>query len=427
MKNRGFTLIEILMGLFLSLIVVAGVTAALTGINSGVRNASRSSDLTNNIRGVFQILQRDVYLASRGVGDVNLLQVHFNNPNAIDETLFYGISSIDEDTGDSELVLQYFDYDYTAAGVDGNPTFVVDWLGSNGNEDWPPNIPPLHLMSAIANDPALADVQQGDLFLLYSSDPVYRAEINALALSLNGGAFYNELLMSEGGVGNGAFLLQVVAIEPTAPDDGFDCGGDEGGYQSAIRVAFGGTTFVNDFAANPVRTKYTEPAIKCPRMALIDQDSGAAKLGWVKPPNGTWLARKLGDATAYHRVVYSVDNGTLIRNENGVDMILASNVTDFTIDVGLDIRPGAADPWDGSVSVLDTDYWIRDMDVLAGVRDESRAYLGRHALSMRTSITFESLFVDQEDTTAQGSGNRKVRTLTNQIRIKNQHLPLRNL
>ncbi|MCB1042035.1 MAG: prepilin-type N-terminal cleavage/methylation domain-containing protein [Acidobacteria bacterium] len=420
MRSKAFTLIEILIGMALSLIVIAGVAAAFNVINSGARNAARSSDLTNNIRGVFQILQNDLYKASQGVGDLNPLQIHFNNPTLTSEELFFGISSLDDDSGNSEFVIQYFDYDMLAGGDDTNPTFVVDWPGSTGPELWPPAIPNLILMSSLPNDPGLANLQPGDILLIYCVNAVYNVSVDQYINSLGATAFTDESHFTDGGIGNGAMLVQVADREETNPDPQFVC------YESAVRVALGGPVFVNDFGGN-VRTPYTEPDpfYSCP-LNFLQSDDGSKK-GRIRPAGDTWLARKLGRQAAYHRVTYRLDANTLIREENGVDMILASNVTAFDLEVGLDVVPGSGDRWDGSVSVADPASWFSDMDDIDPDRDSARAYMGRHTVSVRASVSFESLMTDTSDTGAGGTGGTKIRSMANQFRIKNQHLPIGNL
>ncbi len=422
-KQKAFSLLEVLLGLALSLIVIAGVAALFSGINSGVRNSARSSDLTNNVRGVFQILQHDVYMASRGIGDLNLYQFHFNNPNVSNENLFYGLANLHDDDGDSELEVQYFDYDFSSGA--GNPTFAVDWPGSTGGELWPSDIPEVNLMSTIDGDPAIGSIAVGDVFVFYRSNALFELGIEQLVENLQAGPYFDERTPEDGGLGNGGFIVQVSSVEATAPESPYNCDGAPGGYLSAARVQFGGPSFSSDLSANPVLTNYTEPINdqKCP-VSFFRDDLAAS--GWVRPASGLWLARKVGSGANYHRITYSVQNETLIRTENGQPVILASNVKEFIIEAGMDIRPLQGDDWDGAVSVLEPDFWITNMDTLAGDREQSRAYLGRHALAVRTSITFESLFDDLTDSAAGGTGRTKTRTLSNQFRIKNQHLPLRN-
>lgn len=419
-SKRGFSLIELMIGMTISIIVVGALAAAFSKINEGVRNAARSTDLSNNIRGVFQIFQQDLYQANVGLGDLNMLQVHVDNLMAPTEPYFYGISAVKYESGFSNITLQWFDYDLADATAVEFPTFVL--MSSAGNESpWPPQLPAtLQLLSRLDPDPALGQVMPGDFFLLYKSDPVYDLDPLTISQNVDGGdASLDELLLE-----NGAMLVQVGEVAAgSAPGvwGGVEC------FPSALDVSFVGPVFGDDFSTHPVETNYTDP-VQCFLAYHTSNDGKPGATGWLRPPPGTWLARKLGKADSYHRVNYRVVNNTLIRDvqaPSNQTMVMASNVERFDVEVGLDVI-AVNEPWDGAVSVLDNDHWILDESEI-GVGVFGAHMVGRHSQAVKVTLTMMSQFQDTSDLTAGGSTeSRKTRTMVQTFKLRNAHLPLRN-
>ena len=442
---KGFSLIEFMVSILITIMLVGGFTFALNSITAGTRNAARSEDLTNLSRGVFKVMQADIYNASKSLSDLNMFQIHVNANNG--DEYFYGLSDVGESgiDGSSFIELQWFDYHREWLDINGNsynmPThlstttwMVVDETVDPGNDpnigiEWDHVIPNLTLMSSVDSDPGLANVESGDYFILYRADTLFDTDAYDLQ-NLQDNVIAATGLWNEQALQNGAMLLQVASARSTSIPVGYDCSPGFG-FLSATELSFGGTTFVNNLAVAPA-TDYTEPTgdQRCIGTYLM---TTIGKSKHIRPPDGAWMARKVGesrdDHESFKRIRYYLDTATetLIRSDDGTDMILASNVEFFDILVGMDIID-TAEAWDGSVSIEDGSHWIRSLSELGVSEDQARAMVGRHALAIKMVITFKSVREDQTDTDASGDGDSfKRRTFEQIFRLKNGHLPMGSL
>jgi len=435
---KGFSLIELMVAILITIIMVGGFVMALNSINTGTRNAARTSDLTNLSRGVFNLMQTDFYNASKGISDMNMYQIHINSDLAdSDENLFYGITNLTSaDDGESDVELQWFNYHRKLIDTDEKvismPTFqststwvVVDESAAATNQPWDAAVPPLTFISAQESDQALNDLKAGDFFILYRADMMSNSELNNLE-NLHDKVDATTALWEEDKLLNGAMLLQAVSVDTdtTVPEKyGIGaCLEDTHSYHSARKVHFGGTLFSNSLGTNIPQTNYSEAdeGNRCIGKWLTSEES--KNLKQPRPPEKTWLARKVGEHSElngtndHNRVRYyrDVDSDTLIRVHNGEEMIVASNVDFFEIQIGLDVT-NTTDAWDGAVSIEETDNWITNLtDVRTNV-PSARALIHRHALAVKIIITFKSLREDIQDKDLIDSGDAHKRRTFEQI------------
>lgn len=429
-ERRGFSLVEVMVSLGILVILVGGLAAGFSRINEGLRNAARSTDLSNNSRGIFNIMQQDIYNAGLGFRDLNMLQVHVNNLVDTGESPFYSIANLQKDSGSpSEFTLQWFDYDLVFAQDFSNPTFVAFWEDGVDGSPWPVTAPDLVLMSMMDSGTAQDFIKPGDIFLVYCNDIVYDENLLATLTS----KIDTDGKLSEDPTGAsdqfGAMLLQANTVEVVPPP--FSC--TEGAFNSAVRISWGGPLFGNDFSADPVINPYTfNESFKCLEQWLAEDGKPSSTLR-IKPPNGHWLARKLGDAECYHRVRYHVESGAggeqaLVRDDLQPDgswnsMILTTGVVDFTVEVGTDVV-GLNENLDGAVSTLDANYWFTDEDD-SDLMGAGFHIIGRNTQAIKVQVTLHSLMDDlQVDQSL--TDQRKTRTLTQLYRMRNAHLPLVN-
>ena len=266
--KNGFSLIEFMVALLITIIVVGGFTMALNKITIGTRNATRSTDLTNLSRGVFKLMQSDFYKTWKGLSDLNIYQVHVAMDN--EDKFFYGISDIGYSAvGASHIELQWFDSHREWKDVDSGviynlPTYLSTntWLLKDPEQDpptvepgevWASTIPPLILMSTLDDDPDLKNIDVGDYFLLYRADAFYNSETYALK-NLVDHIDPGTGLFDETGLKNGAMLLQVSAVADSGVPGDYDCGAGVG-FSSARKLTFGGTTFLNNLGTNPLTVR----------------------------------------------------------------------------------------------------------------------------------------------------------------------------
>lgn len=412
MKQRqtAFTLIELLVSLAISVIILGGVIATFSRMNEGIRNASRSSDITNSVRGTFTLFQKELFAAARGFGDLNTYQIHYSNPDAAEEDFFYSLAGLDDGGDGSEIVLQWFDYDYSAR--DANPTFVAQTeSGTNMPGGFGVAFSPMIFASTVDADPALLAVNEGDVFIVYCGDALYDTTWYDLRDNTDSGSF----LVDETTIPVGAGIVSIAQMSNL---------GAAGDFKTRILVDFdAGGTFGNSFSV-PMTTPYNHP-IQGPSAYLNSVTTKPADSGKVRFPPGTWFARKVGTQQNFHRVKYSVDGTTLLREENGQEMILSTEVEDFKISIGVDELDLTQD-WDGAVSALEPAYWVTNYDSFPN-GDAGREAVGKHAMAAIVELKKSSLFKDTSNSDTDNTGSeKKTRYFKQQYRLKNMHLPLGN-
>ena len=408
-RRRGFSLVELLITITISMILIGGVIFTFNNINIGVKNAERSNDLTAVMRNAASILQADLSEAGRGLGDLSTLQIHFQSSLAdANEPYFYGIVGQSELNGFSQVVFQWFDYDPA-----NEPTFVVMNPASAVGGNWVSPISTMDLHLANAADPALSSVSLGDIFVVYDPTIMFNRGLHE--------TLYTNIMpdysFDESVLGNGAMLLQVDAVQPFLAD-------------GRVTVTFGSSgTFENSLTppANQYRNTESDFTVLVTRALADGKDEFQ-----FKPPTGVWLARKLGSQGSYRRIRYFVngDNALIRRDEStGVnqDLVLATNITEFEFFVGTDIanplNPVEQDPaaWDNSVRSDETDKWFGSANNV-----NEAILIGRHAVSARIKLSVKALIQDVMDTEAaenRADGQYKQRTLEKRFKIRNQHRP----
>ncbi len=439
LKNRnysGFSLVELMTTIAVVGVVMVGVIATFSRINSSTKNASRGLDITNSTQGIQELLKHDFGKAGKGISDLAALNFHYKfSPSFVQETtpspFLYGVADLDYDSmsGSSEVTLQWFDYSLSAANEGRNPTFLMAF---DTGESWDATglyTGPVHILSN--NSTYLNEIESGDIFVFYR----YQIFTEASEFA-EGAAIWNSNVVDEAGNPvNSAVVLQIGTV--TSPIDvaqpaehGIDLD-----FQVTATLA-PSTFFDNDLSANPVVTPYVKMSRTFPS-ALIDENDGALRF-----PASAYLARKLGNSSGFHRVHYRVEDSSqgekiLVRNENGRREIVATGVTKFEVYIGIDtangMQPDAIQNTDidGYVSSMSRPSWTRglsDPDNGWGVSEEEfKIILGRHAMAAEVHFTQQSTFRDSADQDTGGEGNRKIRSFVQQFRIWNNGLPMPNL
>jgi type II secretory pathway pseudopilin PulG len=431
-RKKAFSLIEFMVALVITIILVGGFTMALNNITLGTRNATRTTDLTNLSRGVFKLMKSDIYSASKAMSDLNVYQFHENNTETGRNDVFAGISNLvrydsGANSGTSEIELQWFDARRVYTDSDGNdillPTHLstMTWMVADFTSD------SAVILSTLDDDIEMKNIAAGDYFLFYPSNPVFSFQDYDLQ-TLHDNVQADTGLYDEGTLNNGGWLMQVESGSAGAVPAPFDSCGEAEGYAMAFQFSFGGSTFAKDLGSNAPQVEFTTPSKPC--VGRYFNEDGVPN-NFFRAPKNCWLARKIGEKRdgfdSYRRVRYYLDKATrtLIRTSRAADgsdtdMILASNVEAFDIQIGLDVVDTTED-WDGAVRMEEPDYWISDYADLTGSANYSRAMVGRHALAVKITITFRSEKQDLQDTTGD---QFKRRTFEQIINIKNSHLPM---
>ena len=411
--RRAFTLTEMLVGILISFLLVGGLIATFNAVNLGVKNASRSNDLTQITRNVFNLLNADLTSAGRGISDLGAYQIHFGHSlKTNDEPFFFGIVGQPELNGSSQVIFQWFEYDML-----GSPTYVVTNVNGGGLSDGDPwGSPPssVELVTNFIDDPAMSELGEGDIFLLYNPELMYnKPDIHEkIYTEINGDYTWNEVALN-----NGAMILQATSVEVDGPN-------------GIAKVSFGeGKSFLTGF--NPPENAYSQMTgtmEQAMTAALADAKSGSSANGTpnqVKPPVNAWLARKLSSGEGFRRVRYFLNpDNALIRRDESLgqpeDMVVATNVEEFDFFVGTDVvNPLAqSDPneWDNAVAITDDASWLGAANTTQEV-----VRIGRHAVAAQMRITVKSLIRNVQ---AETEDTYKTRTFEKNWRLRNNHTPL---
>lgn len=407
-RHRAFSLIELMVVIAISVLLIGGVIATFNGINIGIKNTNRSNDLTAVMRNASSIFQADLSEVGRGMADMNTLQVHFQSTLADpNETYFYGVVGLPTKNGFSQVAFQWFDYDPVS-----QPTLIVMNPGSAPGGTWTSPVTSVELATANTADPALTEFVKGDVVLLYDPRILFDRNLHQ-SLYTNVKSDYS---FDEDVLNNGAMLLEVSSTAPTGP--------------GRLSVTFSSDgVFRNSLV--PPTNKYTNTETDFSALITAGLTKGKDEFQF-KPPQGVWLARKLGNSSNYRRVRYYVnEKNALIRSDESTgvsqDMVVATNITEFEIEIGTDILnpldPLAQDPasWDNAVSSSDTGQWFASSSTPA-----QNILLGRHGVSVRLKLSVKALIRDVQDGNASAGrddAEYKQRTLEKQFRIRNQHRP----
>lgn len=425
-RSPGFTLVEVMIAVGISVVVLGGLVKTFSDITKSTANANRSSDMTTVSRGVAQLLELDFSQTGKGINDLSALNVHYKfepPPNGfVDEPIpqlsLYGVADATHDGTFSSVTLQWFDYDLAGSSNGENPSFVVDFSEMQGADTTPLDNFDGNAKLISNKLEHLQSIAVGDIFLFYK----YRV-FNEVA------KFEDEAIWNAGVVdilGNSeieAFILQIGTVDTP----GVDASGLGMDFEMTITFDDAGI-FSRNLGAYAAQTLFQTYAFVMPTEVRTE----------MKLPSSLFLARKLGDADSFNRVQYSVENSggnnILLRSHNGDEEVVATNVTQFDVSVGLDVtnkKPDdiVRDDMDGYVSSLDSAFWTQDLSDWGGSlsAEEYRRILGRHAMAIRVDFTQESLTKDLGDADAGGAGGHKIRTFSRQFRIWNNALPIPNL
>ncbi len=414
-RARGLTMIEILTTLAVTAVILAGIFMTFNKMNVGIKNAMRSNDLVYNVRGLYQMMQADLATAGRGVSDVNTLQIHFAHDEAVaGEEFFYGVVSRPQLNGHSQVIFQWFDYDVTR-----NPTYPVinpDAAAFDTDGSWLATPTSVELHSNDPTDPEIANIAPGDIFLIYNPSINYDRDLHEqIHSSVNGDFSWQEEVL-----GNGALILEATNVIP-----------DLANNRVTLQFDNRATTFDNTptLPRNPQVSNYSDVNQLVSDMVR----EGLARFAF-KPPPSVWLARKLSSVNGFHRVRYWVNSSdALIRSEtvNGtvVDLVLATNVSEFNFKIGLDIddplNPANQEPaaWNSSVSYSDgAAFWPEE-----GTSASDIILIGRHALAAKMKLTLRSQTQDLLDNQAgDDGGTHRTMHFERQFQIRNLHRPYLN-
>jgi hypothetical protein len=198
-------------------------------------------------------------------------------------------------------------------------------------------------------------------------------------------------------------------------------------FEASITVQYGPIFDNNPPDTNRLTTKWEKPA-------EVFSTGMSDTLGI---PKTTFLARKLGDGDSFSRIHYYVtrasddDPVVLVRASNGVEQVVATGVTDFSIrlgiDVPLDTNPSAVQRanMDGYVSRLDSSAWSRGYEDTVNPwsslsNADFKRIIGRHTVAAEVTFTQQSLQTD----TAEKDAPHRTRSFVQQFTIPNAKLPM---
>ena len=433
-QKRGFSLIEVMMTILLSLVVMAGLANTLRKVQSSVKNASAGSDLSNSTRALAKLMRNDFANAGRGFGDLLAIQAHYAfNPDFVDiateDRIMYAVDDLVKDAAGSVaetsgITLHWFDYDIGTSATGTNPTYLVNMPEG----DWPidgvyTNTLELYSM----NEEHLESLEPGDVLFFYKHEILTEQD-----WFIDGDAIWNRDEMEDGGdfEKNSGVILQIGEVSSLSESIDEDLPG-----MSLVTINFAaeGTFFTNDLSTSINNTQF--PGYNFTEdlgVAIRDSEQGYPSL-----PADVHVARKLGDEKSFHRVQYSVEQETgddpavLIRTHNGSREVIATNVTEFSIKIGMDIAPGLPPDavmrtdMDGYVSIGEMDNWTQSYSDYGTTAELFRTMIGRHAVSAEVSFTQEAFVRDRSDTTM--TTGKKTRSFVEQFRIWNNTLPMSSL
>jgi prepilin-type N-terminal cleavage/methylation domain-containing protein len=427
-NRRGFSLVEIMVTIAVSTLVLSGIVLTFNRITASANNAARGSSLTNTTRGLADLIKYDLQSAGRGIADLSALDIRYRftpeysgweSGDPEPEPYFYGIEDLifnqtDETT---EIILHTFDYDYSASGKGKNPTFVIAF---DDDENWPDTgayVGPVYLASNSQAD--LEGLANGDIIIFY------KQHVFAEASAFEDHAIWNAGIVDvDGNPDNEALILQVGTVGDITAEShalGLD-------FEAAVTFQYGPIFDNNPPDTNRLNTRWEKPA----------ETFSTGMSDTLGIPKNTFLGRKLGDGNSFNRIHYYVTRASdddpivLIRSVNGVEQVVATGVTDFSIrlgiDVPLDLSPDSIDRkthMDGYVSRLDSSAWTRGFEDTVNPwaslsNADFKRVIGRHAIAAEVSFTQESL----EGDTAEKDGHNRSRTFVQQFTIANAKLPM---
>lgn len=402
--NKGFTLMELMVTISVTMVVLAGMMTMFTKINQSVVDTQRNNDFTFQNRSMVDLLRQDFVKAGKGMNDFSVFNLHHQFNSTFADTpsdgLLYPVADIayDDSTQTSEIVLHYFDYDISGVAIN-SPTFfaILDAGDASTFGD------AMTYINLFSNDESSIDtLAEGDIVMLYRFDALRQSK----AYKLTDKSPWNDLRI-DGFRTNDAILLEVIEVE-----DKESVGTGETSIQFKRRIKFGeGEVFTNGLDTTNIETRF-ENGIDNPE-SIVDEmatwlfessESDVPGL-WQK---GLFFARKLGNSDSFRRIHYRVENrsGTsvLLRIENGVEEIVAENVQQFQVFLGVDVPKGfdpvtiQNDQMDGYVTSADFDQWTRAYNDPANswsvTEDQFAQIIGRHSVAAMVKMVQQVAYPD---------------------------------
>ncbi|CAM2005891.1 PilW family protein [Acanthopleuribacter pedis] len=404
----GFSLTELMLTLLIAVTIYGGVAATFSEMRKGATDQSRSSALSGSIRGVNVQMQHDFANAGRGLWDLSAFNIRYNFSDSFvagaQPRYFHGVTDhdVEDISGQSTIIVQWFDYDVIGGNESKSPTFLFD-LGVG--EDFPAG-GLFTTANFIGPTAYLQTVEPGDIFVIYNN--AARTTTSAYTDIEGEGtlAVWNHEQVG-GAVDplNTAVLLEVSEVSPVEA-----VGSADYGNLQQITVNFaetGDSYFSPDMEGDSISFPFSRPA-----------EAGDPRL-----LDNTMFARKLGSRDDFHRVRYIIDNTgtypTLMRIHNNDDPeVLMTNVTDFSIFLGLDVAPNIPpnsvqiNHMDGTLSATDPAAWAYEAADFGVSYDDYQTLLGRHALAANVLITAES-------TAETSDGRLPTKSFNSRFRIAN--------
>lgn len=389
-RRLGFSLTELMVSLLLASVIMSGVAATFSQMRTSAGDQARTAEVYSGVRGLNVQLHHDFSNAGRGLWDMSAYNIRYNFVDSFVSgtglpRYFYGVTDHDVDgvSGQSTIVLQWWDYDVVGESSSKSPTFLFD-LGSGAS------FPPDGVFSTaylVGPSNYLAEISAGDIFLIHGN----RARATTSAYNqIEGEA--TEAVWNHADVGalpeptNTAVLLEVSRV------GGVALTGDPAyGNLSQVQVDFTATAdsyFSNDLEGDSMVFPFQRPA------------SFADREAWGNLDNMVY-ARKLGHRDNFHRVRYLVDNTgkypvlTRIHNNDNPEIIL-SNISDFSVYIGLDVSPGILPTttlirdMDGTVNGTADALWALNHTDYSASYDDYQTLIGRHAMAANVTIAAES-------------------------------------
>lgn len=426
----GFSLTELMLALLLTVIITTGMVATFRSIRTTTADSARTNSITTSLKSLSNQMRQDFSNSGKGLTDLSLYNVQYQfmpgfNNEANNGQFLYGVTDHDLDgSGNSSITIQWFDYEVNRGMNSITPSFLFSF-------DDPNNPNPLTGGAIHSNNTAALDsVQPGDIFLVYNIQPMLTSNTSQYTRDEpdKPAPWNNENLQPENNVGNNAIVVQVTEVGArVAPGNS--------SLQHSVPLTFSAEpdhVFSNNYPGGGLRFGMDGGATITNAPALTQVDLAVNGSGQITLPH--FVARKFGNSANFHRVTYFVEtagNGrqTLMRRHNDDDPEpIATNVTNFQVDLGFDVNPATAPAavlladQNGSVSGVQGNadaFWITDPDTYPGTPENYHIFMGRHAIAARVTFALETI----TDTASGGPPARAQRGFEQQFRI-NSYLPM---
>lgn len=428
---RGFTLVEAMTTIAVTSVVLATVMATFNNVSRTTTNANKAVALSNSTRNLSDLLAKDFAQAGKGFSDLSILDIKFEfhedffefAEGEVRDQHMYGVADLDYDglSNASEITLHWFDYDIST-----HPTFFFQ---PSDRDEWNTGVYSGGSLYSNNTD-AFAGVEEGDIFLIYPVKPFLYKNYDDSETYWNGA---NEIVDDEEVIFNQAVILQI-----GEPDDATIIDGDADASTFSMNGMQGIT-----FSDGPIFSKNLSNPSESPTPDFAAMESpftrDMSRANGYEINSNAWMARKLGNSSSFNRVVYRIVSDdtnniqVLSRSHNGVQELVATDVTAFVIDLGLSIPAGTdfkamdRDAIKSFLSGTDAAYWTKgwDSDSSWAAMPESdyKIAIGRHSLQAKVAFT-QLGAEDKSMELVDGVNQRKERSFSSQYRLKNINNPV---